>query len=81
MLRKVLLVAGLTIGLSVPAMAASCPMDMQKIDSAMKTAQLSDADKAKVQDLRKKGEEQHNAGDHAASVQTLGQAKQMLGVQ
>lgn len=81
MVRKGLLIAGLTLGLAAPAMAASCPMDMQKIDEAMKTAQLSDTDKAKVQELRKKGEEQHKAGQHAESTKTLGEAKQMMGIQ
>jgi len=81
MLRKGLLIAGLAIGLSTPAMAASCPNDMSQIDKAMQTAQLNDADKAKVQQLRKQGEEQHNSGDHTSSVKTLGEAKQMLGIQ
>jgi len=81
MLRKGLLIAGMAIGLSAPAMAASCPNDMSQIDKAMQTAQLSDADKAKVQQLRQQGEEQHNAGNHDESVKTLGEAKKMLGVQ
>lgn len=81
MIRKGLLIAGLAMGLSGPAMAASCPMDMAKIDKAMQTAQLSDTDKAKVQELRKQGEDQHNAGKHDESVKTLDQAKQMMGIQ
>ena len=80
MLKKTLLTAGLVIGLAAPAFAASCPMDMKAIDDAMSSAQLSDEDKAKVMSLRAKGEEQHNSGDHAGSVQTLGEAKKMLGI-
>ncbi len=80
MLKKTILIAGLAIGFAAPAFAASCPVDMQKIDDAITTAQLSDTDKAKVMTLRTTGEEQHNAGDHAASVKTLGEAKQMLGI-
>ena len=81
MLRTGLLIAGLAIGLSGPAMAANCPNDMAAIDKAMQTAQLSDADKAKVQELRKQGEDQHNAGQHDESVKTLGEAKKMMGMQ
>ena len=81
MLRKGLLIAGLAFGLSAPAMAASCPNDMSQIDKAMQTARLSDSDKAKVQQLRQQGEDQHNAGKHDESVTTLGEAKKMLGLQ
>jgi len=67
--------------LSVPAVASQCPGDMSKIDAAMETAQLSDADKAKVTELRAKGEELHSSGDHAESVKTLGEAKTILGIE
>jgi hypothetical protein len=56
-------------------------MDMSKIDAAMQTAQLSDADKTKVTELRAKGEELHNSGNHAESVETLGQAKGILEIE
>ena len=56
-------------------------MDMAKIDEAMQTASLSEAEMAEVKDLRAKGEELHKSGDHAASVETLAKAKEMLGVE
>jgi len=80
MLKKTILIAGLALGLASPALANSCPMDMQAIDDAITTAQLSDADKAKVMSLRTTGEELHNSGKHNESVQTLGEAKKMLGI-
>lgn len=80
MLKKTILIAGLAIGLAAPAFAASCPMDMQKIDDAMSSTKLGEADRVKVMTLRTTGEAQHNAGDHDASVKTLGEAKQMLGI-
>ncbi|MEC9369256.1 MAG: hypothetical protein VX871_11265 [Pseudomonadota bacterium] len=79
-MRKTLIIAALAVGMATPAFAFHCPKDMSAIDEAMKTATLSDADKAKVTELRAKGEEQHKAGDHAASVKTLGEAKEMLGI-
>lgn len=80
MLRKSLAIALVAFAISGPAVASQCPKDMAAIDEALKTANLSDADKAKVMELRAKGEEQHKAKDHAGSVETLGQAKKMLGL-
>jgi hypothetical protein len=79
MIRKTLLAAILAVSTS-PAFAFQCPGDMAKIDAALQTAQLSDADKAKVMELRAKGEELHSAGQHQESVDTLAEALQMLGM-
>lgn len=65
---------------AAPVVAGQCPMDMSKIDAKLETAQLSDAQMAEVKALRAKGEDLHAAGDHAASVETLGQAIEMLGI-
>ena len=81
MIRKGILITTTITLLAGPAFASSCPTHMAAIDAALPGAQLSDADKAKVMELRKKGEEQHKAGDHASSLQTLGQAKTILGIQ
>ena len=62
------------------AFANQCPTVMAAIDAAMPTANLSEADMAKVKELRAKGEEQHKAGDHPASEATLGEAKKLLGI-
>lgn len=79
---KKLIIAGIAgIALSVSVQAGQCPADMAKIDAAIQTAQLSETDKAKVMELRAKGEELHGSGDHAESVKTLGEAKQMLGIE
>jgi len=80
MLRKSLLVAVTTVFMTGTAFAFHCPKDMAAIDAALPNAQLNEADKAKVMELRAKGEEQHKAGDHAASVKTLEEAKKILGI-
>ncbi len=80
-MRKCLIIAVLALGFATPAFASSCPNIMAAIDAAMPTSKLSDADKTKVMNLRKSGEEQHTAGEHAASVKTLGEAKMILGIQ
>ncbi|QPC42055.1 hypothetical protein HW532_04630 [Kaustia mangrovi] len=81
MLRKTLLTAAALAALSMPAYAFQCPSDMAKIDAAMQTTDLSADQKAKAQALRQKGEALHKAGKHQESVDTLAQAKEMLGVQ
>lgn len=63
-----------------PTYAFHCPADMAEIDAALTTAQLSDADLAKVKELRAKGEELHNAGNHQESVDALAEAKALLGI-
>lgn len=75
----------MTIALALlfaPAVASanSCPTQMAAIDAALPGATLSDADLAKVKELRKQGEDLHAAGDHAGSEAALGQAKQLLGI-
>ena len=79
MLRKIL-IAAVFAGFAMPAFAFHCPADMAKIDAALPTAQLSDADKAKVMELRKTGEELHAAGKHQEAVDTLAEAMTILGI-
>ncbi len=83
MLTKRILPGFALIGLLVaaPAYASQCPMDMGKIDAALTTAQLSDADKAEVMKLRQEGEAEHKPGDHAKSVETLAKAKAILKIE
>lgn len=65
--------------LSAPLWAAQCPADMAKIDAMLQSNPPSDpAVLAQVQELRAKGEELHNSGDHDQSVQVLGEALQLL---
>ncbi len=64
-----------------PSLISLCPGDMTKIDAAMETAQLYEADKATVMELHTKGEEQHSSGKHADSVATLGEARALLGIE
>lgn len=79
-MRKTALLA-LALSLTVaPALAFQCPADMAAIDAAITTASLSDADKAKVMELRAQGEELHEAGKHQESVDALAEAKKILGL-
>jgi hypothetical protein len=77
-MKKMILATVLAFLAASPAFATGCPREMAKIDDALKTATLSDSDKKKVQDLRKKGEDEHKAGKHADSMKTLSEAKAIL---
>ncbi|RJE89415.1 hypothetical protein [Paracoccus onubensis] len=63
-----------------PALAFHCPQDMSEIDAALETASLSEADLAKVKELRALGETEHDAGNHQAAVDALAEAKEILGL-
>ncbi len=78
MLRATLIVLAVLAPASV--FAGQCPMMMKDIDAALTTTSVSEEDKARVMELRQQGEQQHEAGDHAASEQSLAEAKEILGI-
>ena len=64
-----------------PVLADQCPSDIVRIDIALAAGtSLSDADLAEAKALRDKGHKQHNTGQHRQSVETLHQAKRILGI-
>jgi hypothetical protein len=75
---RTLLASAFVFALACPGFANQCPTLVKQIDEKLQTAQLSDADKAKVMELRNSGEQQHAAGDHAASEASLNEALAML---
>ena len=79
-MKKLILAAAMTLALAGPAFAHMCPALMGEIDEAMKTASVDDATKAKIMDLYAKGKAEHEAGNHDASVETLNEAKALLGM-
>jgi hypothetical protein len=63
------------------ATAHNCPNEMKAIDAKLATnPQLSEADAAKVKQLRADGEAAHKAGKHDDSMKALGEAKKILGI-
>lgn len=83
MIRKLLSTTALA-ALSTAALAGTCPLLMSDIDAALAEPnveqRLGQHELEKVKQLRKEGEEAHRAGDHAASVEALNRAKEILGV-
>jgi hypothetical protein len=78
MLKKTLLALTMTAFMAAPAFAFHCPADMAKIDAALQSTQLTGADLDKVKELRARGEQEHSAGNHSASVATLADALALL---
>jgi len=63
------------------AFAHNCPNEMKAIDAKLATnPKLSEADAAKVKQLRADGEAAHKGGKHDESMKALGDAKKILGI-
>ena len=67
------------IAFASPAFAGNCPNLWKQVDQKLKSATLSEADKADVMDHRKRGEELHGSGHHAESEAALNAALAKLG--
>lgn len=82
MIKKTAFALALAAGLATaaPALAFQCPAMMAAIDQALPAAQISEADRARVIELRAEGEAAHNAGNHPASEAALGEAMALLGI-
>ncbi len=72
----------LALMVSTSAFAMHCPLDMKKIDAALAQGPaLSSQDMARVKQLRAEGEALHKSGKHGESVQKLGEAMRILGIE
>ncbi len=79
-MKHALTAAALALASSL-ALAHNCPNEMKAIDAKLATnPKLSDADAAKVKQLRADGEAQHKAGKHDDSMKSLAEAKKILGI-
>lgn len=79
-MRRFIVLVSLALA-STLAAAHNCPNEMKAIDAKLATnPKLSDAEMAKVKQLRSDGEAAHKAGKHDASMKSLGEAKKILGI-
>ena len=78
-MKRLLIVAATVLALGSPALARQCPTLVAKIDEALKTTTISEADKAKVMELRDSGEKAHAEGKHEESETDLNAALAILG--
>lgn len=64
------------------AHASQCPTDMAAIDEYLAgNPELTEEQMSKVEELREKGEQLHEEGKHQESVDTLAEAKEILGIE
>lgn len=79
-MNRIILVA-VSLSFASPAFASECPALWQQITERMNGAhvQLSEADRTKLDELRRQGEEFHHMGDHPKAIAALSQALALLG--
>ncbi len=80
-MKRILTAAVLSLFVSGPAFAGTCPLMVKNIDAALAAMPgLSAEQTAEVTSLRDEGDAQHKAGQHKESVETLQKAKDILGL-
>jgi hypothetical protein len=81
-MRLAILAAVASFMFAGSALANMCPSLMAKVDAALaQNPSLTAEQLAEVQQLRADGEAQHKSGQHAQSVESLGKALEILGVE
>jgi hypothetical protein len=81
MISKSVVLFFLAVLFSGSSFANHCPIDMKKIDKALaKNPAISVEQLSRVKELRSLGAEQHSGGQHGASVDTLAEAMEILGI-
>lgn len=81
-MKRVLTAVALSLFIAGPAFAFTCPVMVNDIDAALAgNPDLSAEQLAQVKQLRDEGEALHEAGQHQESVDTLQQAKDILGLE
>ena len=77
-MRKLMLAAAFAL-FATPALAGSCPAKIAMIDQVLATGDVPNAEQ--VKELRDNGEQLHNEGDHAESVEVLLEAMELAGIE
>ncbi len=67
--------------ITTPAQANNCLTDISKINAALPSAKITETVKARVMELQAQGTKLHEDGKHEQSVQTLAEAKVLLGIE
>lgn len=80
-MRRSIVAAALALLIATPAWAGSCPTKIKAIDEALAAnPQLTAAQLVEVEKLRDQGEDLHDAGNHAESLNVLQKAMDILGI-
>ncbi len=80
-MKKLIIAAFALTAFTVPALASQCPSEIAKVDAALPTAKVTETVKERVKELRDEAAKLHDGGKHQQSVQTLAEAKVLLGIE
>jgi hypothetical protein len=69
------------VALSTAAFAGQCQDDIEKIDAALASQDLSDDERAQLDDMRNQAVQLCGAGNEAEGLDVTAEAKAMLNIQ
>jgi hypothetical protein len=84
MIRSILLAAlfvGVNALIAGNALASHCPSDVEAINTALETADVSEEQREQITMLRDEGASLHEAGSHSESEAKLHEAMELLGIE
>lgn len=79
-MRLALLVVALLAVTAVPAFAGQCADEVQKVEAALATAQISSDERAQVEDMAKQAAQLCSAGNEQESIDVSAEAKSVLNI-
>jgi hypothetical protein len=80
-MKTMIYAAALSVALSTAAFAGQCQDDIEKIDAALASQDLSDDVRAQLDDMRNQAVQLCGAGNEAEGLDVTAEAKAMLNIQ
>jgi len=80
-MKTMIYAAALSVALSTAAFAGQCQDDIEKIDAALASQDLSDDERAQLDDMRNQAVQLCGAGNEAEGLDVTAEAKALLNIQ
>lgn len=80
-MNTIVLAASLALALSTAAFAGQCQDDIEKIDAALASGDVSPDQRAQLEDMRNQAVQLCGAGNEAEGLDVTAEAKAMLNIQ
>ena len=80
-MKTFVLAASFALALSTAVTAGQCQDDIEKIDAALASQDLSDDERAQLDDMRNQAVQLCGAGNEAEGLDVTAEAKAMLNIQ
>jgi opacity protein-like surface antigen len=80
-MKTIMLAAAFALALSSAAIAGQCQEDIEKIDAALASQDLSADSRAELEDMRNQAVQLCGAGNEAEGLDVTAEAKAMLNIQ